>query len=353
MPTRINPQISVAQISTAKVSMAKISMAKISVIGAGAWGTAIANLIAKNSFSVSLVTNSKETAQEINQKHQNQKYLPKIKLDSAITAVAGLSEKNLKDVDLVFIVTPSQAVEKILKKIATYKLSSKMAFVICSKGLDQQKLKFFSQIFKDILPRRKFAILSGPNFAIEVIQEVPTITTIASADKKLAKKVIEILQNNYFKAEYSKDPITTEICAVLKNVMAIGCGIVDGLKLGQNAKAALVNRGIQEISILCKKLKGRGDLKNAAGFGDIFLTCSTTKSRNNLLGYEIGKGKSYAQITKEMNKTFEGAKSVKSVVKLAKKVKIQLKLCEAIEQILDKDLSSVEIKERITKAILD
>ncbi len=325
---------------------------KISVIGAGAWGTAIANLIAKNSFAVSLFAHSQEVVLEINKKRTNQKYLPKIKLSSKILAVKDLSESNLQGSNLVFIVTPSQTVEDILKEISSFKLNAKTGFVICSKGLDQDKLKFFSQVFEEFLPNRKFAILSGPNFALEVAQEVPTITTIASKDKKFAQKIIKVLQNNYFQAHYSDDPITTEIAAVLKNVIAIGCGIVDGLNLGQNAKAALVNQGVQEILLLCKKLKGSGNLNNAAGFGDIFLTCSTTKSRNNALGYEIAKGRSFKEIDAKAHKTFEGAISVKSIVRLAKKMKLQLKLCETIEEILNKNFSIKEIKEKITKAIL-
>ena len=325
---------------------------QISVIGSGAWGSAISNLIAKNSFLVSLSTNNKKSAEEINQKHSNKKYLPKIKLDKNVTAVVGLLEKDLTKSELIFIVTPSNTVEKILKKISSFKLPENIGFVICSKGLDHQKLKFFSQIFEEILPNQKYAILSGPNFANEVAHEVPSVTTIASKDKKFATKVIKVLQNDYFCAEFSDDPITTEICGIMKNIIAIGCGIVDGLNLGQNAKAALVNKGIGEIALLCKKLKGQGNLNNAAGFGDIFLTCSTTKSRNNSLGYEIAKGKSYLEISKGSKKTFEGALSAKSVVKLAKKLKLQLILSEKINQILQISLSPEEIKAIITKAIL-
>lgn len=325
---------------------------QISVIGSGAWGSAISNLIAKNSFPVSLSTNHKKSAEEINQKHTNKKYLPKIKLSDNISAVVGLLEKDLKKSDLIFIVTPSNTVEKILKKIAGFKLSEEVGFVICSKGLDHQKLKLFSQIFEQVLPGKKYAILSGPNFATEVANEVPTVTTIASKDKKFAARVISVLQNDYFCAEICDDPVTTEIAGVMKNIIAIGCGIIDGLNLGQNAKAALVNKGIGEILLLCKKLKGKGDLNNAAGFGDIFLTCSSAKSRNNSLGHEIAKGKNYAEISKNSKKTFEGAISAKSIVKLAKKLKLRLILSEKINEILNKQFSPEEIKSIITKAIL-
>lgn len=325
---------------------------KISVIGSGAWGSAIANLIAKNSFEVRVITNDEKSVKEINEKHTNEVFLPEIKISTLVQAFAGVSQEALGDTDLIFIVTPSQTVENILKQLSELNLKENIGFVICSKGLDQTKLQFFSQIFKDIFPNKECAVLSGPNFALEVAQEVPTITTIASKDEKLANEVISVLQNEYFQAEYSDDPITTEISAVLKNVMAIGCGISDGLDLGQNAKAAIVNKGIQEILLLCKRLGGKENLHNSAGFGDIFLTCSTTKSRNNSLGYQIAQGNSYAEIISDASKTFEGATSVKSLVKLAKKMQIELKLCETVEEILDNDFSTKQIKEKLIKSIL-
>lgn len=325
---------------------------KITVIGAGAWGTAIANLVAKNAFQTMVVTHKKDVVLEINNTQTNAHYLPDITLSANLVAVEGLSKAVVQDADLVFIVTPSQTVKGILKQIASYALHDKTGFVICSKGLDKENLQFFSQLCEAILPHHNYAILSGPNFALEVAQEVPTITTIASKDEAFARHVMASLQNAYFKAQYCDDPITTEIAAVLKNVMAIGCGIVDGLNLGQNAKAALVDCGIQEILHLCKALGGSGNLNNAAGFGDIFLTCSTTKSRNNALGFEMAKGKTYAHISADPHKTFEGAMSVKSIIELASKLGLQLNLCDTIGHILDQGSSIEEIKEKITKAIL-
>lgn len=325
---------------------------KIAVIGSGAWGTAIANLIAINSYQVALISNNKIICNEIVAKKTNQKYLPQIKLNKNLKALFEVSYENLKDVDFIFIVTPSQVVAEILHKIASFKIKKKQQFIICSKGIDAKSLKFFSEIFSDIFPKNKCVILSGPNFAIEVAQAIPTITTIASADKNLAKKIITILQNQNFRADYCDDVITTEICAVMKNIMAIGCGIIDGLELGQNAKAALVKQGIDEILLLCQKLKSKSKLANAAGFGDIFLTCSTTKSRNNSLGFAIAQGKSLEEISLSANKTFEGVFAVKSIVKLAKKKKIKLKLCQTIDAILANNFSVKEIKEKISKAIL-
>lgn len=325
---------------------------KISVIGAGAWGTAIANLVAKNDHPTLVLTNEEEAVAEINQFQTNKKYLPDIALSPNLTAGHNIDEEDVADCDFIFIVTPSQTVKGILRQISKYKLKDNLGFIICSKGLDQENLEFFSETFLRIMPDRKFAILSGPNFAIEVAQEIPTITNISSTDAVFADKVMALLKNDYFLPQYHNDPITIEVAAVVKNVMAIACGIVDGLDLGQNAKAAVLDRGVQEILLLCKKLSGTGDLNNPAGFGDIFLTCSTTKSRNNSLGFEIAKGKTYAQISSDPYKTYEGATSVKSINKLASKLGLKLVLCQTIENILDNSFTIDEIKHKITQAIL-
>lgn len=324
----------------------------VSVIGAGAWGTAIANLVAKNNHPTLVLTNEAEAVSEINNSQTNLKYLPDITLSANLKAGHNITEADLCDRDFIFIVTPSQTVKAILLQISHYKLKDNVGFVICSKGLDQENLEFFSETFLRIMPNRKFAILSGPNFAIEVAQEVPTVTNISSVDAAFAKSVINLLKNDYFLPQYHNDPITIEIAAVVKNVMAIGCGIVDGLQLGQNAKAAVLDRGVQEILLLCKKLSGTGDLNNPAGFGDIFLTCSTTKSRNNSLGFEIAQGKTYAQISSNPYKTYEGATSVKSINKLASKLGLKLVLCQVIEEILDNSFAIDEIRHKITQAIL-
>ncbi|MBM3579200.1 MAG: hypothetical protein FJX34_00300, partial [Alphaproteobacteria bacterium] len=208
--------------------------------------------------------------------------------------------------------------------------------------------------FTKITGKQNYAILSGPNFAAEVAAEVPSITTIAAKNKKLAQGVIDLLNNNHFHALYFKDSRTAEICGVVKNIIAIGCGIVDGLGLGVNAKSALVLKGISEIQLLCKKLKASQDIANAVGFGDIFLTCSSTKSRNNSLGVLVVRGEKL-----EEGKTYEGAAASYRVVALAHRLKVKLDLCEAINQILRARLESFtqkfsaeEVRKIISKAIL-
>jgi glycerol-3-phosphate dehydrogenase (NAD(P)+) len=317
---------------------------KVLVIGSGAWGTAIANLLAQNKNQVFLSSREEVVVQEINKKHTNSKYLPKIALNKSVKGVLNLE---VTDADFVFIVVPSKAFKIILQQIAKAKFKKNCIFVICSKGIESSSLKLLGDVFEEVIKNKNYTILSGPNFATEVAIKTPSITTIASEDKKIADKVIKILNNDYFKASYSKDVRCAEICGVVKNIIAIACGIVEGLELGVNTKAATVMKGISEIQLLCKKFGASGDVVNAAGFGDIFLTCSSAKSRNNSLGRLIATG---GKIDK--NTTYEGAVSAGLVVALAKKLKLHLDLCEAVSEILNGKLSKKEIQEKIVKAVL-
>lgn len=322
---------------------------KIIVVGAGAWGTALANLLAQNNSAreVCLIANKIEISDEINQQHSNQKFLPNIALSSNLKSSQNLEEEALK-ADFIFVVTPSTATAELLQKIAQFNLKTNCGLVICSKGLETSSLKFFHQIVEEILSQKNYAILSGPNFAAEVAGETPTITTIAAKKTEFAQEVANLLNNKYFKAEISNDVVAAEICAIVKNIMAIGCGIVDGLGFGQNTKAALVTQGIAEIKILCQNFSSNGEINNAAGFGDIFLTCASTKSRNNSLGLLIAQEK---QSNIDKNKTYEGMIGAKALAQLATKLEITLPLCKAINNILQNNFSRDEIKLQIIGAI--
>ncbi|MFM7702660.1 MAG: NAD(P)H-dependent glycerol-3-phosphate dehydrogenase, partial [Alphaproteobacteria bacterium] len=217
----------------------------------------------------------------------------------------------------------------------------------CSKGFEHKNLDLITDAFEKITKRNNYAVLSGPNFAIEVANKVPSVTSVASFDENIAKNVINILNNKYFKAQFHPDPRTAEICGIVKNILAIGCGIADGLNLGVNTKSALLVKGVNEIQKLCIAIKANDDLENPAGFGDIFLTCSSTKSRNNSLGLLIAKG-----LKPDPNTTYEGANSAKLIVEFAKKHNLKLDLCEEINKIIGGNYSLNEIKQNIITAIL-
>lgn len=318
-------------------------MKKILVIGSGAWGTSIANLLAENKHQVFLSSDRVEVIEEINNKHLNSKFLPGISLGKNLTAISGLKT----DVDFVFIVVPSSVIKIVFAQIAKAGFKKDVIFVICSKGIESSSLSLLSDSFTKITKVKNYAALSGPNFALEVAQKMPSVTTIASKDKNLATKVIKLLNNKHFKAFYARDPRSAEICGVVKNIIAIACGMADGLDLGVNGKSAVVMKGILEIQALCKALKASVDVTNPAGFGDIFLTCSSSKSRNNSLGRLLAEGKKM-----DKNTTYEGAVSAKLIVALAKKLKLRLDLCEAVHQIVSGKFSAAKIKEKLIKAIL-
>lgn len=326
-------------------------MAKISLIGAGAWGLAIANTVAHNRNKISVYSNEEEAIKEINQYHTTHR-LHGVRLSSRITAEKDIPT-TVKNAEFIFIVTPSQAVSQVLAEIKTSKITEKTIFITCSKGIDEHSLKLFSQIVEEQFPKNPHATISGPNFAVEVAKKLPSITTIASKDKKAAEKIYKLMASDYFLPVISTDVISAQICGIVKNILAIGCGIIEGLKLGENAKAALLVRGVEEINNLVEKLGGsREEFLSPAGFGDLFLTCSSRDSRNNSLGFLIGKGGNPKKILSDKNTVYEGANSVKSIVELAKKHKLKMPICEMVYNILYHKKAEHDLAKIIQKTIL-
>lgn len=319
------------------------SQNKILVIGAGAWGSGVSNLLARNGNLVFLSSNEAKVIAEINEKNTNSKYLPNVVLSKNIKAVEGFEN----DADFVFIVVPSNAAREIFGKIAAAKFKENTVFVICSKGIEASSLKLLSDVFEDVVATKNYAVLSGPNFAAEVASGIPSVTTVASANREAADKVIAILNNENFRGQYSDNVRGAEICGVVKNIIAIACGMTDGLGLGVNTKAAVVLKGVKEIQEISRALGAGDDIVNAAGFGDIFLTCSSAKSRNNSLGKIIAEGGE-----REKNTTYEGAVGAGLISELAKKLKLRLDLCECVNKILSNNLSQAAIKKEIISAIL-
>lgn len=340
---------------------------KITVIGAGSWGTAIANLLAYNQHDVCAISDIKEISEEINQKNTHKSALPEINLEKNLKCSLDLKE-NAKNSDLIYIVVPSNVVPIIIGQLQSVELKENCGFVICTKGLDHKSLKLFHQIIEEKLPKQDIAVLSGPNFAIEVAQKVPSVTNIASLNEEFATRVISAMQNDFFKPIFLPNILIAEVSSVVKNIMAIACGINDGLGFGENSKAALIVQGVMEIKTLAKAIEAENDnnsadsrdcseskctkqfaVDNAAGFGDIFLTCSTTKSRNNSLGSKIGQGEKYSDLKKI--RTYEGALNADSVSRLAKKLDVKLKLCQAVHEILEKEPSVEEIERKVTEIV--
>ncbi len=329
---------------------------KILVIGSGSWGTALASHLANQDLSnqkisVNLLTKRQELLAEINNFHTNQKSLPDIKLSKNLIAINDFD----RNYDFVFIATSSKKIIDVFNEISQKKFSNNAIFIICTKGLVSDSLEFFSQAFLRIVKNNNYAILSGPNFANEVASNLATITTISTSNFTIFEKISQILDNQNFKTCYSKNIEFSELCAVMKNILGIGCGIIEGLNLGVNAKSALVIKGINEISLIANALKINHDFNTPAGFGDIFLTCSSNKSRNFSLGLLLAKNQGilWEDFIKLLaGKTYEGLNSIELIINLAKKYKLKLDLCEVISKIVNYQINIADNKNILINAIL-
>jgi len=313
---------------------------EILVLGAGAWGTAIANLLAENhNKKIFLWAFEKKVSDSINKKQINSQFLPKIKLNKNIVAITDFSK--ITPI-YIFIVVPSQFVFKVVKKYTdsiTNESKKKISIIICSKGFDLKKKSLLSEVLKPLFSLSKIAILSGPSFAKLVVQKKPTAVTIASSNIKLSKNVRELLKNKQFRVYINNDIIGVQINGAIKNILAIAAGITEGLGYGENARAAVICRGINEIEKVSVAFGGKKQTTlSLSGIGDIFLTCSSTSSRNYAFGFLIGKGKNKNDILKNNSSVTEGVENAKSLYLIKKKYDLDTPILDSIYKILVKGL---------------
>lgn len=311
---------------------------KLGVIGAGSWGTALAITAGRAGSEVILWSRNENIAEEINTKRLNSKYLGTALIHENIKATSDITE--ILACDAIIFVVPAQSLREIVCSLSQF--GEGIPLVICSKGIEQESLSLMSNVVAEYFPKNPIAILSGPNFADEIAKGLPACATLACKDKNVADKIISMIGNKLFRLYYSDDAIGAQIGGAVKNVLAIACGIAIGRGLGENARAALVTRGIAEIGRLCAKIGGKPEtLMGLSGIGDINLTCTSEKSRNMHLGVEIGKGKFLAEIMSD-GKTVEGVATSKSVSMLAEKLGIEMPIANAVRAILHNNTSIEE-----------
>ena len=311
----------------------------ILVLGAGAWGTAIANLLAENcNKKIFLWAYEKKVSDSINKRHINAIFLPKIKLNKKIVAINdfhGISPT------YIFVVVPSQFVYDITKSYIdsiSKDSKDKISIIICSKGFDLKRKLLLSDVLKPLFSLKKIAILSGPSFANLVAQRKPTALTLASKDLNLSKKVRALLINKKFRVYINNDIIGVQINGAIKNILAIAAGITEGLGYGENARAAIICRGISEIEKVSLAFGGKKQTTlSLSGIGDIFLTCSSVSSRNYTFGLLIGRGKNKNDILKKNSTVTEGLENAKSLYLAKKKYKLDTPILDSIYKILVKD----------------
>ncbi len=302
------------------------------VIGAGAWGTALAQVCARVGAKVLLYAREPEVVASIEVARENTTFLPGIKLDPAI--IASRSLEDLSTSDLILNVTPSQYLRASLIEFAPY-WRQRVPIVLCAKGIEQSTLKLMTTVLAETLPKAPAAVLSGPSFAGEVARGLPTAVTLACPDHELGLRIVQSLATSSFRPYLATDMIGAEVGGSVKNVLAIACGIVEGRGLGRSAHAALITRGFAELSRLAVALGGEAEtVAGLCGLGDLVLTCSSSQSRNMSVGLALGRGESLVQSLAGKSSVAEGVASAPAVAQLALKLHIEMPICAAVADIL-------------------
>ena len=322
---------------------------KISVIGDGGWGTTLAIHLCKNGHSVSLWGAFPEYIKKVRKTRKNQKFLPGVIIPKEIILLESLKEA-LDYSDLIVIAVPSEFLRSTLKKIKKNNISQK-TFLSVVKGVDTSSLKRMSELIHEELGPVKFAVLSGPTIAIEVAKGIPSTAVIASHNAQLAKKLQRIFNSPTFRIYTNSDIIGVELGGSIKNIIAIACGVCDGLGLGTNTKAAILSRGLAEMSRLGKALGAKAKtFSGLSGLGDLTTTCFSPKSRNRFVGEQLGKGKTLKKITSSMAMVAEGVPTTKGVYRLSKKCNISMPITTEVFNILYKNKkASIAVKDLMNR----
>lgn len=302
---------------------------KLGIIGGGAWGTALAQVAASGGRETLIWAMEQEVVDSINDRRENSLFLPGIALDAAIRATATIEE--LGSCDGWLVVTPAQHMRSVLERAP----ECDKPMVLCSKGIEEKSSELLHDVVRQACPGAKLAVLSGPTFAHEVATALPTAVTLAAEDLQLAERLRERLALPTFRIYVSDDVAGAEVGGAVKNVLAIACGVVEGRRLGQNARAALIARGFAEMArfgIACGAK--RETLAGLSGLGDLVLTCSSTSSRNYSLGKGLGEGRSAAELLADRRTVAEGAFTAPVLDRIARERGIDMPIVAAVHALI-------------------
>lgn len=304
----------------------------IAVIGGGAWGTALAQTAAAAGRKVTLWARNPDVVATITDTNENPLYLPGAMLDPSIRATTALEEA--AKADAILLVVPAQHLRTVLANLAPH-LTGGMPLVICAKGIEQATGKLMSAVVGETAPGARPAVLSGPTFAIEVARGLPTAVTLACADEALGEALVAAIGRPTFRPYLTDDVVGAEIGGAIKNVLAIACGIVQGHKLGDNARAALIARGMAEMLRLGVAEGGRPEtLMGLSGLGDLVLTCTSETSRNYSLGIELGRDRRLDDVLGERRTVAEGVWTAAAVAAVAGRLGVEMPIAEAVNDVL-------------------
>jgi glycerol-3-phosphate dehydrogenase (NAD(P)+) len=308
-------------------------MTRICIIGAGAWGTALAAAARRAGCEVVIWAYEPEVAEAINTHQENTFYLPGVRLDAAITASADMAVA--ARAEAVLVVAPAQHVRAISTDLAGV-LPADVPVVLCAKGIEQGTQMLMSEVLAETMPASPLAVLSGPTFAGEVARGLPAALTLACASPDLAAALQAALGHALFRIYLSDDVIGAQIGGAVKNVLAIACGIVEGRALGANARAALITRGLAEMTRFgVAKGAHMETLMGLSGLGDLVLTCTSMQSRNCSLGVALGRGEALRDILATRTSVAEGVHSASAVIALAERLGADMPICAAVHAIID------------------
>lgn len=305
---------------------------RIGIVGGGAWGTALATVADRAGREVLIWAREEEVVDDINSRHVNSLFLPDIALKPAIHATGTVAD--LADRDALLVVTPAQALRVVTTALCPH-LPPGKPLVICAKGIEQATGSFLSDVLAETCPSATPAVLSGPSFAADVARGLPTAVTLACADDALAQRLAAALNPPTFRPYVSHDVRGAEIGGAVKNVLAIACGICEGRGLGASARAALTTRGFAELARFSAALGAHAEtLTGLSGLGDLILTCNNPQSRNMSLGMALGRGEKLDEVLGARLTVSEGVYTAAAVVARAKKLGIDMPLCEAVHGIV-------------------
>lgn len=314
---------------------------KISVLGAGSWGTALAVLLCENGHEVTLWSIDPREVAMLQEHREQKEKLPGVSVPDAIM-ISGDLQNSIKGRHMLVLAVPSIFIRSTSKQMVPF-IEDGQIIVNVSKGIEESTLMNMTDVIEDEIPNARVGVLSGPSHAEEVGRRIPTTVVAGAHDRKTAEEIQDAFMNSYFRVYTSPDMVGIELGAALKNVIALAAGIVDGLGFGDNTKAALITRGIAEITRLGTAMGGRAEtFGGLSGIGDLIVTCTSTHSRNHNAGYLIGQGKTYQEAMDEVKMVVEGVYSAKAALALAKKHQVEVPITEQINRVLFEGIPAME-----------
>ncbi|MGI9521218.1 MAG: NAD(P)H-dependent glycerol-3-phosphate dehydrogenase [Hyphomicrobiaceae bacterium] len=308
----------------------------IGIVGAGAWGTALAHSLSVAGRAVRLWAYEAETAREINESHTNRNFLSGVVLDAGVVATASFTD--LAECGLILLVSPAQHVRRVAVQLRQW-VGPEVSLVICAKGLEEATGKLLSDVLAEEMPGTSVATLSGPSFASEVARGLPAALTLGCDSEDLAERISNLLHSQNLRVYWTDDVVGVQLGGAIKNVLAIAAGVIDGRQMGASAHAALVTRGFAEMRRLAEAFGARGEtLFGLSGLGDLLLTCSSRQSRNMSLGRALGVGESLNDILAHRRSVAEGIYTARAVVAIADQYSVEVPISRAVAAVVNGDI---------------